>query len=500
MTNVFELSVHNPWWKNPEKINGDPHLQVFDSSEIKWRPGMMRYIKLDVDDYVLYTIRGPRQVGKTTMVKLIMRELLLEKGIDPLRVFFWPCDMVPSANNLRDIMLTYIEYARQSTSKQLFMFLDEITSVRDWQTAIKILFDTGKLKNVSILACGSHAMDIQAGTEKLPGRTGKSDTEKNKRLVPMKFCEFVKCYDTDMGEEIDKKGLLSGGYRRKILTGLIKNTDNLSDLSWLLMNKKELDNLLDVYLLTGGIAQTINEYKKTKRLSNGIYDEYLRAFQSDLSHWRRDPHKAKHIVSQIIQSMGSIITWDGIKSNIMTQPTAKSYVDAMYDCFIVLYFHRLRSLHNKKIAEQKGKKAYIADPFIFHAMKYWTQSVGTKTAQEIAMEYLEDPGHRGVLIESVVANHLVRYAFDLNPSDHFDSRYEIFYWKDKYEIDFLLNFENNLLPIEVKYRNTIPSKTLRQVATIAQQEGLRGIIVSKDDFEEGESVVTIPASILLFLV
>ena len=47
----------------------------------KWYPALRHYISLDKD--VIYTIRGPRQVGKTTLLKIIIKELINSNKINP---------------------------------------------------------------------------------------------------------------------------------------------------------------------------------------------------------------------------------------------------------------------------------------------------------------------------------------------------------------------------------------------------------------------------------
>lgn len=502
MASIFDLTEVNPWWKNPDLIAEDLHIKKFESSMIKWKPGIKRYINLNVDDYVLYTVRGPRQVGKTTLIKLIIRDYL-ESGINPLRICFLTCDLVSSPKALEDIIQTYINYANSQTKDHLFLFIDEITAVRDWQESIKSLWNKGLLKNISVVACGSHAMDIKAGADRLPGRTGRGDPVKHIRFVPMKFAEFICCYNPELGNEFGKRGLNEGKKRRKILTDLINGKDN-EHLSWLLMQKLDLDRLLETYMLTGGIACAVNEFKKTAKIQNETYNDYIRAFQSDLSHWKRDTSTAKYLISSIIEKIGCKVHWNSLKADFATQPTIKAYVNNMYDCFALVYFNSSRiSGSGKRIsgASEKGKKIYILDPFIFHCLRYWTSPVGNKTALELSMEYLSDETNRGKIIETIIADHLVRFAFNLNPSDNFDAKNEIFFWRpNKEEIDFIVNFDNKLLPIESKYRYDIPAKSIKLVSQFAKEQNINGIVVSKDEFKKYDNVITIPASIFLTLI
>ncbi len=499
MKSIFELASENPWWTNPEAINQDIHLKTFDSSSIHWEPAIKRRIQLDVDGYVLYTLRGPRQVGKTTLMKILIREKL-QSGIDPFRIFFSRCDLVKSPKKLEENILSYIKQVRAQTNEHLYLFIDEISSVKNWQLAIKSLFDQGALTDLTLLACGSHAMDIQSGAEKLPGRTGRGDIVQHKRLVPMKFAEFIRCYDKVLAAEFFKRDLHNGEKRRRVLLDLIQSKRN-DNLTWFLMLKKDLDVLLDIYLLTGGIAKAINEYKNTSTIQNATYTDYIHAFQSDLAHWKRETTTAKNILEQIIKSMGCKVSWNSLTEDVASMPTIKSYVDNMYDCFTLAYFYHLRVADKASKATKKGKKIYILDPFIFHSLRYWTSSTGTETAFESSMNYLADDSNRGIIIESLVADHLIRLIYNLRPSDPFDARNEIFYWEPhNSEIDFIANMGPQLLPVESKFRTDIPSQSLRNVSQFAKNHNLRGLIITKNDFQEYENTVLVPASIFLSLI
>ena len=254
-------------------------------------------------------------------------------------------------------------------------------------------------------------------------------------------------------------------------------------------------------MLTGGIARAINEYKNTGSIQNSTYTDYIRAFQSDLSHWKRDPTTAKNILYEIIKAMGSKSHWNSLTDGVATQPTIKSYVDNMYDCFTLAYFHHLRVPDKASKATKKGKKIYILDPFIFHSLRYWTSAVGSSTAMGMSMEYLSNEGNRGVLMETIVADHLIRFSFNLNPSDLFDARDEIFFYEpNKSEIDFIVNTGKGLLPVESKYRKNIPNSSIRLVRQFAENQKNKGIMVTKDEFKEDEGIVLIPASLFLTLI
>ena len=61
-----ELLGYNPWWMDKKAINADPQIKDWEESKLKWDPGLDAF---KADDYI-YSLRGPRQVGKTTLIKL----------------------------------------------------------------------------------------------------------------------------------------------------------------------------------------------------------------------------------------------------------------------------------------------------------------------------------------------------------------------------------------------------------------------------------------------
>ena len=61
-----------------------------------------------------------------------------------------------------------------------------------------------------------------------------------------------------------------------------------------------------------------------------------------------------------------------------------------------------------------------------------------------------NPELKSKLIETVIQNHLSRLAYCFNPSDFFDPKEHVFYYKDKNkkEVDFVLKEEEELYPSE----------------------------------------------------
>ena len=82
-----ELQRLNPWWKNKEAIESDFHIKKIKDSSISWHPKIIAEFKQGI-----YSIRGPRQIGKTTWIKLTIRELL--KKNQPEVIMYFNCDIL----------------------------------------------------------------------------------------------------------------------------------------------------------------------------------------------------------------------------------------------------------------------------------------------------------------------------------------------------------------------------------------------------------------------
>ena len=110
------------------------------------------------DQNAVFILRGPRQVGKTTIMKLIIQKLLLDSQLNPQTIFYYPLDRIADYNRLFDLIKQYLDYARLRTQQRLHIFLDEITFVDQWVRAIKDLGDRGLLKNTTLTITRSNIL------------------------------------------------------------------------------------------------------------------------------------------------------------------------------------------------------------------------------------------------------------------------------------------------------------------------------------------------------
>lgn len=497
---IFDLVSYNPWWSNIDSIHKDMHIHEFYNSTVQWIPRIQQYMPLDGEDYIFYTIRGPRQVGKTTFIKQLILRLLIDEKIPPNYIFFYPCDQIQNERDLTGLVETFIDHARKETDKRLYIFLDEITSVDNWQNSIKLLFDSGKLKTTTLIINGSHALDIHKGSGELAGRTGKENTDNHKMFVPMKFAEFVSCVDGESWNRIKKSGFEHGKDRRKILLDIMfKKSDKIPyDL---ILLKKDLDILLEKYCICGGVPRAINDLVTKKVIPSHTFDDYIDALRGDLGHWKKDTWIAKELLTRLIRST-SFVSWNEIGKDMgTTQPTIKDYVWTLEQCFTLTYIHQTDNPVKPKPNLNQGKKVYFEDPFIMHAIRYWVSANKTDSPFDFTTSYLSSQTNLGHVIENIIANHLIRLQFNMNPHSGFQYNRDLFCYKPdkRTEIDFLFNSKEGVIPIESKYQSSISTRDSDPIVRAASKD-IRGILISKDDISVEDRLSVIPASLFLLLI
>ena len=175
-----------------DKIRIDPGLDGFlRSTNPGWdgRPGpalpmYQRWAfaaiqrQLDHGLAPVVVLRGPRQVGKTTLQQQIISHLIETAGIHPERILRVQFDEIPSLRGLREPILTLSDWFQNRilgrsfneaarSGQPVYLFFDEVQNLKDWAPQVKALVDHHTVK---VLVTGSSALRIEAGRDSLAGR------------------------------------------------------------------------------------------------------------------------------------------------------------------------------------------------------------------------------------------------------------------------------------------------------------------------------------------
>ncbi len=486
------LQKQNPWWEGPNRISEDLKLIELENFPLKWNPRLLKHI--DFEKNAVYSIRGPRQIGKTTTLKLVIRELLKTKPAK--NIFYYACDNLKDNFQLSELLETFYDIVRAQNKERVYIFLDEISYVKDWQKAIKYFIDLNGSQNITITLTGSNVLDLKKSTERLPGRVGeKEGISSNKILLPMKFAEFVELKSPELHSRIKQLKLDESKIRNEEFQGILNGTVPKSalELSYL---QRQLDGLLEEYLVTGGIILAVNELQKTGKISPQLYDLYLKQIFADVVRAGREEKTAKLILSSILKKMGTPSSWNGIskENDIPSQQTVEQYIYVLRDIFVLNLCYKIELSGEENYAG--NRKIYLLNTFIYNALSH-ALFEPAKDPYLLSRENLLNSEIKSILIESLVLNHLNRAFYNIRSSDIYDPTDFIYYAKTKKgnEIDFVVKAPQGLRGIEVKYQNQINAEDFRGLRKLKQ-----GVLVSKNKLEQKDNIAVIPVSLFLLYI
>ena len=446
-----ELFDLNPWWEDPENIKIDRHIVLFEEKKYKYHPEkILNQIK--IDQAGIYTLRGPRQIGKTSALKLLIRALLAS-DVDPKRIVYLPCDNMKDRFELTDIIMRYVRVFTQD--RKLFLFIDEATLIPDWQLAIKYLVDTGFLDRAVVVITGSSAYDLKISSERLPGRRGVG---RDIVYLPLSFKEFLTGFDIHV-EGFSLRDLMSSS------VGELKN---------LYVKWAHVKRYFDIYWLSGGIPFAINDL-----LENGtVTEKSIRTITDfifgDIERYTKSRLRIMELMKKLPDIVGQRFSWNSLVNHIEdfaeSPMTLQKYFELLSYLFVFATVYFLDP-STKKVRPKKQKKVYPIDTIVLKVL----EKLSGKKVKE---------GH---IAEMIVLRHLLD---ELRIHEGLNLYFGPYYWYSNKgnEIDFIQEENSMLVPIEVKYQNKISKSDYSSMLRVFG----RGILITKDQVFKDRGVVGIP--------
>lgn len=452
-----KLQSHNPWWIREELINEDIKINEFENQKFKWyHPA---YFKFPLNKDAILTLRGPRQVGKTTFLKLLIRRLLLKERIPRESIFFYPCDRVKDYNQLYEILISYLQFVKSRLKSQFYIFLDEISFVKEWQRAVKSLADEGSLKRVTLLLTGSNILDIKFSSERFPGRRGQV-MQPDIEMLPLEFEEFLKLVDSDL-----------------------KETDYEETYT---LHFPKLKKLFEDYLLTGGFLVNINNFYIKKYIPGYLYQMYIDWINGDLHKVGKSEEVSFKIFERLFLHLGSSLSYYKLarESGVASHLTVQSYLDVLKKMF-VLFTAEYFSADEMRVNSKKNRKIYFYDPFILQSLMVKTEGFIDEAFNYCAREFLKED-LRPKIAEMLVGSSLKREFSDYLYRGVSSGK----------EIDFAGKSRGKYHFYEVKYKDKLNSHDFSPIKKISAKYKCK--IISKNDFSiEENNLKIIPLEIFL---
>ncbi len=455
---LFQVLVRmNPWWKTgsvPEHLKMERKRRIFEDLESF------------LDEDRITSVIGLRRVGKTTLLYQLIDHLLDEE--DEESIIYASLDDV-TLMDLKNPVKRILEVHRNKVGKnegELYLFLDEIEFDEDWEIELKNIWDR---EDIKIFISGSSSLKIKRSKESLTGRIHTI------QIPPLSFYDFMKF----SGIEVDIEK-----YRKRFQKSLFKGGKETFEavdrcMYELGLLKDDALSILNRYILRGGFPETFSVDKLD------LWQRFIKEDVVDRVVFRDIPEiydvrERKLLVSLlhfVAAETSNLFSYNSLSQDLGARnETISNYMTYLENSFFIHILEKYSPSYQKRMRSRK--KIYMADTGLRNALL----SKGD--------EILTDPGELGVNIENLTAIALKTVG------ERYDA--DLFYWRDKYEVDFILE-KDNPIPIEVRYKNEIRSSDLKGLKRFNDESGSTGIMITKEKMDYEGDIAYIPAWAFLLL-
>ncbi|MBU4030853.1 ATP-binding protein [Patescibacteria group bacterium] len=340
----------------------------------------------------IIAVVGPRQSGKTTLVK----HLLESRKKKVMLSFDNQEDRQMFENNPDDFAGVYIK-------KGSVLFIDEFHYAKNGGKILKYIYDA--YDHPKIIISGSSGIDLTIKAVKyLVGRVFIIN------LYPFDFREFLRSKDVSILKLYDK-------YKKSF------NFAEGQDLS--IFGKEIYKKFLryyEEYILFGGYPRVVLEKNKEvkKQILKDIYNTYfLREVKDILG--LIDDYKLSNLIKALSLQVGNLIDYEELgQSSGFDFKTLKKYLNFLEKTYICRFMRPF--FKNKRIEVVKNPKVYFIDMGMRNLIANDFRAVNERT-------------DGGALLENGLASQFIKQEIDVN------------FWRDKNknEIDFVLSLGNGKL-------------------------------------------------------
>ena len=339
-----ELVRTNRWWHEPETWDRDDEdlnrasLAPFDYSAS---------VLDDLEPGGLYTLSGPRRVGKSVAVKQTIKRLIGD-GVNPGSISHFSVD----GWRVRD--LTKLANAVRQMSPwngRRYWFLDEITGMSgEWPHHIKWLRDNypGFGRDTVILT-GSSSSDLREATGLWGGRHGPA-TDPYRVLLPMGFRSFAALIGSPGGMPEQVGPLrIADLHRQRLTEATYELTPWLNDLlqAW------------EIYLQVGGFPEAVSDYLRAAK--SLLPDELFRIISGGAFRGTQMSNLQSRILLQLLtEGLCSPTNITNLARDLdVTSVTMKQRLTDLRESFATWPAHREK---NGRAQLRARRKTYFTDP------------------------------------------------------------------------------------------------------------------------------------------
>ena len=359
-------------------------------------------------------LKGARQIGKTYILKQFGEENY--EGVAYFN-FDHDKDLYNLFNDTKDPkrileQLSFI-YGKAILPKKTLIIFDEIQECPNALNSLKYFQEEA---NEYHIACAGSLLGIRLSHTSFP--VGKVEFL---NMYPMTFSEFLIADNCKNLVEYMKS---------------IKEIESIPDIFF-----KQLEEKLKAYFIIGGMPEAVSVWvnEKDMELVNDVQENILKAYESDFSKHTLNSEANK--ISLIWNSIPSQLAKENKKflyQTVKEGARAREYENALNwlnDANLIYKIYNVAKMDFplKAYNDLSSFKIYMNDVGLFRRMSNLDSRIVVEE-NKLFEEF------KGAFTENYILNMLC-VIFDTVPN---------YFTFDRHEIDFVIQYKNNIIPIEVK--------------------------------------------------
>lgn len=474
-----DLLSMNPWWEGGmQKASPTYRRTIYDSL----------YDKLTRKLYRIIAVRGPRQVGKTTLQSQMIDDLLHRRRlVSPAQILRVQFDDLTSLE-VSDPIVAIVDWYERSIlkdsinnisaqGKPVYVFFDEIQDVPKWSAQLKHIVD---FKDCQVYITGSSALRIAYGSESLGGRMDMCV------LPPLSLVEIA-------------------GFRGMADVVPLKNGTDVSGWLdqefWMQLGRYDtgkplvLDDVYAAFSEFGGYpfchsTKGVSWKEAMTYLSNAVI---ARTIDHDLraGGGRRDSRTIKDVFRIALKYAGQATSIKTLTRELndlydadIGQAQTRDYLDFLENSLLIKL---IEPVHLRCRRDRPEVKICICD----HALRAsWLKEIISLINPE--PHNMDLAGH---IVESLIGYFLS--SIEGVGLSYFPAR------EGEPEVDYIIQVGDGRIPIEVKYRNEpLRTKCLEGLHAFLRNRLYNaqfGLILTKDTSAIQDNIIAVPVKRFLLM-
>jgi predicted AAA+ superfamily ATPase len=459
------LRDRNPWWRSSRGWQeGDQNLREAAEAPFEYRPRALDGLRPGG----LYTLSGPRRVGKSLEVRRAIEELI-DRGVPPRNILYSSCDGF-SLQDLRRLFRAG-ESLTRGVEGARWWFVDEITAVgAGWSSVVKDLRDDTPLRRDCVVLTGSSSRELREATKNFAGRRGAGVERSDRLLMPVPFRDYCQLIGVAGLPEIGP--LAPGDMLSKVARSAI------SELSFWV---NELVDAWELYLRSGGFPRAIGDLLQTGDVTPGFVQDLWDVIRGDaIRATSLGDADLLNLLARVADGISSPLNASAIgrEVGLGSHHAVNDRINDLAFAFQTWRCHQVDRHGRPNTGAQR--KVYFIDPLIAR------------------LPSLRHAAHRTPdvtkLSEQQVGLALARAAAG-GRADRFVAGETVMYERTKTgkEIDFV---GAGQVPIESKY---VERSWKSEARTVASSHG-RGILATRNVLDTDGEVWAVPACVVAWLL